>query len=128
MEIETITKLLDAGYTKAEIDAMQGGNNAGSESNEGAGKENKDAGKEQSNAGAENAGKVEQGNAGAENVGKAAQNIDINAAIENLTNTVTTLSNTVKAMQDANAKGARTDSGNAGQGITDAVQDFINKL
>lgn len=115
MEIETITKLLDAGYTKAEIDAMQGGDSAGGETNEGAGEENKDAGEEQGNAGAENAGKIEQ-------------KVDINAAIENLTNTVTTLSNTVKAMQDANAKGARTESGNAGQGITDAVQDFINKL
>lgn len=123
MEIETITKLLDAGYTKAEIDAMQGGNNAGSETDKGAGEENKDAGKEQGNAGAENAGKVNE-----ENAGKVVQTVDINAAIENLTNTVTTLSNTVKAMQDANAKGAKTESGSAGQGITDAVQDFINKL
>lgn len=115
MEIETITKLLDAGYTKAEIDAMQSGDNAGGESNEGAGKENENAGEEQGNAGEENAGKV-------------AQAVDINAAIENLTNTVTTLSNTVKAMQDANAKDAKTESGSAGKGITDAVQDFINKL
>ena len=115
MDIETITKLLDAGYTKAEIDAMQGNDNAGGETDEGAGEENKGA-------------EQEQGNAGAENAGKVAQAVDINAAIENLTNTVTTLSNTVKAMQDANAKGAKTESGSAGQGITDAVQDFINKL
>lgn len=115
MEIETITKLLDAGYTKAEIDAMQSGDNAGGETNEGAGEENKSA-------------EQEQGNAGAENAGKVTQTVDINAAIENLTNTVTTLSNTVKAMQDANAKDAKTNSGSAGQGITDAVQDFINEL
>ena len=115
MEIETITKLLDAGYTKAEIDTMQSGDNAGGETNEGAGKENTDAGKEQSNAGAENAGKI-------------AQSVDINAAIENLTNTVTTLSNTVKAMQENNLKGASTTSPSTGDKINDTMKSFIEKL
>lgn len=34
MDIETITKLLDAGYTKAEIDAMQSGNASSGEGDE----------------------------------------------------------------------------------------------
>ena len=40
MDIETITKLLDAGYTKAEIDAIETGakgNGAGDESGDNAG-------------------------------------------------------------------------------------------
>ena len=54
-----------------------------------------------------------------------------NAAIEALTKTVGELSATVKAMQEANAKGARDDSnpkGNNGQSATDVVKNFIKSM
>jgi len=115
MDIETITKLLDAGYTKADIDAMQGGNAPSGESNERAGEETTPKGEEQGNAGAENAGKV-------------TQTVDINAAIENLTNTVTTLSNTVKAMQESNANSAATQSPNTSDKLKEVMDSFIESL
>lgn len=115
MEIETITKLLDAGYTKAEIDAMQGGNVPSGEGDEGTGKATTPTGEKSGDDGAENAGKV-------------TQTVDINAAIENLTNTVTTLSNTVKAMQESNVKGAATNTPSTGDKINDAMKSFIEKL
>lgn len=54
-----------------------------------------------------------------------------NAAIEALTKTVGELSATVKAMQEANVKGARDDSnpkGNNGQSATDVVKNFIKSM
>lgn len=54
-----------------------------------------------------------------------------NAAIEALTKTVGELSATVKAMQEANAKGARDDSNpksNNGQSATDVVKNFIKSM
>lgn len=54
-----------------------------------------------------------------------------NAAIEALTKTVGELSATVKAMQEANAKGARDDGNpkaNNGQSATDVVKNFIKSM
>lgn len=54
-----------------------------------------------------------------------------NAAIEALTKTVGELSATVKALQEANVKGARDDSnpkGNNGQSATDVVKNFIKSM
>ena len=113
MDIETITKLLDAGYTKAEIDAMQEGH-AGGEAIEGAGEETAPAGKEQSDAAPENESKV----------GIA---VDFGAAIENLTNTVAGLKETVKALQDANAGKAATTTPKKDT-INDVMQSFIDAL
>lgn len=109
MEIETITKLLDAGYTKAEIDAMQSGNTTGGEGDEGTGKENPPTGEEQGNAGAENASEVAP-------------------EIKALTETVNALTATVKAMQESNVKGAATKSASTGDKINDAMKSFIEKL
>lgn len=111
MDIETITKLLDAGYTKADIDAMQGTDSAGSETDESTGKETETAGEKQGDAGEENAGAV-----------------DVSETIKALTDTVAGLTATVKAMQDANAKGAKTKSASAGDAIGDAMKSFIDKL
>lgn len=109
MDIETITKLLDAGYTKADIDGMQGGNVPSGESNEGTGAENENASEEQGNAGAENASEVAP-------------------EIKALTETVNALTATVKAMQESNIKGAKTDTPSTGDKINDAMKSFIEKL
>ena len=108
MDIETITKLLDAGYTKADIDAMQGTDSAGGQNDE-------TAGKEQGDAGAKDAGKVEDGD-------------EVAAMLKTLTDTVNGLTTTVKALQDANAKGAHTDKPKATDEIKAAMDSFIAKL
>ena len=109
MEIETITKLLDAGYTKAEIDAMQGGNVPSGEGDEGTGKEVTPTSEKSGNDGAEN---------------ESALNPEIAA----LTKTVNELTATVKAIQENNVKGAATNSPSAGDKINDAMKSFIEKL
>ena len=109
MDIETITKLLDAGYTKADIDAMQGGNAPSGESNEGAGEENPPTGEEQGNAGAENEGEIAP---------------EIKALIE----TVNGLTATVKAMQEKNVSGAATQSPNTSDKIKEVMDSFIENL
>ena len=113
MDIETITKLLDAGYTKADIDALQGNDNAGGEETG-----------TQGDAGAGETGA--QGDAGTENAG--AVNDDVAAMLKTLTDTVNGLTTTVKALQDANAKGAKTESAKATDEIKAAMDSFIAKL
>ena len=114
MDNETILKLVNAGYTKAEIDALGTENESAGNENESGG--NVDAGKEQGSAGAENAGKVNE----------VGQHVDVNAAITALTDTVAGLAATVKAMQDGNIQHA------AGGKTTDKVEEvmdsFIKKL
>ena len=105
MDIETITKLLDAGYTKADIDKLQGA--------DGAGKEEQAKNEEQAGAGAENAGAVKD---------------DVAEMLKTLTDTVNGLTTTVKALQDANAKGAHTTSPKATDEIKAAMDSFIAKL
>ena len=109
MDIETITKLLDAGYTKADIDAMQGSDAPSGENNEGAGEEVTPTSEKPSNAGAENESTVAP-------------------EIKALTETVNALTATVKAMQESNIKGAKTDTPSTGDEINDAMKSFIEKL
>lgn len=112
MDVETITKLLDAGYTKEEIDKMAGA-----------------AADQQGEAGAagnETAGE-EQGNAGQENASQVVTNVEITAAIEALTNTVTGLKETVKAMQANNASTAATDKPKK-DSIGEAIAGFMESL
>ncbi len=113
MDIETITKLLDAGYTKADIDKLQGADGAGSEGAESAGKEEPPKDEVQGNAGEENAGAVKD---------------DVAEMLKTLTDTVNGLTATVKALQDANAKGAHTSSPKATDEIKAAIDSFIAKL
>lgn len=115
MDIETITKLLDAGYTKADIDAMQGTDNAGGQTDESAGKDTATASEKQGDAGAKDASKVENGD-------------EVAAMLKTLTDTVNGLTTTVKALQDANAKGAQTKSPKATDEIKAAMDSFIEKL
>lgn len=109
MEIETITKLLDAGYTKAEIDAMQSGDGPSGEGNEGAEEETPPKGEESGTAGAGNKGEIAP---------------DIKALIE----TVNGLTATVKAMQEKNASGAATASPKTSDKIKEVMDSFIESL
>ena len=92
MDIEKIEKFIDAGYTKAEIDALI----AGAPKSEDAGETAPKAGEEQGDAGEKNASEINQP-------------VEIGAAIEALTNTVAGLKETVKALQDKNVANASTD-------------------
>ena len=111
MDIEQITKLIDAGYTKADIDKMQAGEQGGNEPDESAGKETKAEPKNESGAAPENENKV----------------TDIDATIKALTETVSGLTETVKAMQAANLAGAKT-SGNEDKTVNDVMKSFIDTL
>ena len=108
MDIETITKLIDAGYTKEEIAALEtaGTENAGAADNEDAGNEG-------------------AGNEGGDD--KGAQNVSTDAAIKALTETVNALTNTVKAMQEHNANSAS--GGKAKKSSVDEVmRSFVDGL
>lgn len=111
MDVETITKLLDAGYTKAEIDKMAGA--AADQQGEAGAAGNEAAGEDQGNAGEKNASEVETG-------------VSINAAIEALTNTVAGLQDTVKAMQTKNAESAK--GGKQSETVDDVLKSFIDTL
>lgn len=110
MDVETITKLLDAGYTKDEIKELESAGNAGAE-NDGAGAES---------AGAESAGNENEGDA-------LAQGVSTDAAIKALTDTVNALTNTVKAMQEKNVAGA---SGGKPENnsVEDVMKSFVDAL
>ena len=108
MDIETITKLLDAGYTKDEIKELE---SAGNESDESAGNEG---------AGNESEGNESEGDAGA-------QSVNTDAAIKALTDTVNALTNTVKAMQEKNANSA---SGGKPEksSVDEVLKSFVDSL
>lgn len=111
MDIETITKLLDAGYTKAEIDAIETGakeNGAGDESGDNAGAASEDTANDAQ--------------------GGEVKTDEVAEMLKTLTDTVNGLTTTVKALQDANAKGAQTKSPKATDEIKAAMDSFIEKL
>ena len=112
MDNETILKLVNAGYTKEEIAKMDAGaetktagDNAGAELPKG----NEDAGEEQGASSTEHES-------------------EITSTIKALTETVAGLSATVKAMQDANVKGASTPSANGGDELKNTIDSFIKTL
>lgn len=114
MDIEKIEKFIDAGYTKAEIEALENfGTKGGDDSGEDKKPDDENAGK----TAPENESKVE----------KAGVSMEITAAIEALTNTVSGLKETVKAMQDANAGKAATDKPKKDT-IGEAMKSFIDTL
>lgn len=112
MDITTITKLIDAGYTKAEIDALSAGEAA--PKGEDAGETNPPAGEEQGDAGEKNASEVNNP-------------VKITAAIEALNNTVAGLKETVKAMQDKNLANASTDKPKK-DSINEAISSFMENF
>ena len=106
MEIEKIEKLIDAGYTKQEIDEMLKGSDS----------------HEDKNAGAEEQTTQEQSEADKTHE-SALTSDNITKTIEALTKTVDGLTNTVKAMQEANVNNA-----NGGRMGSDTVSDVINSF
>ena len=112
MDIETITKLLDAGYTKEEISALENPKPEGKPEDKPKGPkpEDKPTGKD------ENQDKPKENEAG-----------EVNEAIAALTKTVEGLTATVKAMQDANVKGATGGKPDANT-VTDVMKSFIDTL
>lgn len=112
MDIETITKLINAGYTKSEILAMSAEPSASEEVRN----ESESTTEIEGNAGEENAGKVEE----------IGEHVDVNAAITKLTDTVANLTATVKAMQENNVQKAA--GGKATDKIKDVMDSFIQTL
>lgn len=120
MDIEKIEKFIDAGYTKEDIEKMlQGGNDDGGNDDGGKpeGLQDKD---EKPNEGGEPEKPKEQG----------AGNTPHDSTVETLkalTETVNSLKDTVKAMQNSNAENA--DSGRKPKDeIEDVMKSFIDSL
>ena len=112
MDIEKIEKFIDAGYTKAEIEAMEKAAGSGDNAGKSAGTPDDTAEKEQSHASAEDASPL---------------SAEVTKAIEALTNTVTGLQQTVKAMQDSNIDKSHTDKPDKG-GVDEVIKSFIDTL
>lgn len=111
MDNETVIKLVNAGYSKEEIAQMDAGapaENAGDSAGEDVLKGNEDAGKEQGAAGAEHESEIDK-------------------TIKALTDTVAGLAATVKAMQDANVKGASASKPTTDK-IKETMDSFIESL
>lgn len=116
-------KLALSGYTKSDIEAL--GFSFTPASNDDTNESNNPDSTNESN-------KKDTGKAAPDdNTNESNKTDTSNAAIEALTKTVGELSATVKAMQEANAKGARDDSNpksNNGQSATDVVKNFIKSM
>ena len=107
MDIEKIEKFIDAGYTKAEIDALLSGGDTGTvqetdEHNEGSGTP------EEPEAPKADAVTAEM--------------------LKTLTSTVEGLQETVKALQAANVKNADSGSSKVNDPIKETIDSFINEL
>lgn len=107
MEIETIEKLIDAGYTKAEIDALLSGGNVGGVQ-----------GTDEHNEGSGTPEKPEAPKADAVTT----------EMLKTLTSTVEGLQETVKALQAANVKNADSGSSKVSDPIKETIDSFINEL
>lgn len=112
MDIGTITKLIDAGYTKADIEAMEKGSETGADNGQQAGGAESEAGTKDTTT----AGK-EQGESGQKDAG---------ALIEELTKTVAGLSETVKAMQTTAAESAQ--GGKPVDKVKETIDSFIKEF
>ena len=111
MDNETIIKLVNAGYSKEEIAQMDAGapaESAGDSAGEDVPKGNEDAGKEQGASAPEHESEIDK-------------------TIKALTDTVAGLSAAVKAMQDANVKGASTSKPTTDK-IKETMDSFIQSL
>lgn len=119
MDNETIIKLVNAGYTKEEIAKMD------------AGAESKPAGEESKPAGTSAGAELPKGNEDAgekQDAASAEHASEIDKTIKALTDTVAGLTATVKAMQDANVKGAAADKPNGTDALKDTIDSFIKTL
>ena len=107
MDSEQIIKLLDAGYTKADIDKME------------AKPDQQKSGSPEDTAGAETAGNSE--------TKEEKKEISADDAIKALTETVNSLTETVKAMQAKNINGATGGKAETNT-VEDVMKSFIDKL
>lgn len=111
MDSEQIIKLLDAGYTKADIDKMD------------AKPDQKEGGTPDNTAGSEGAGSPEN----KEEKKEVKKDLSADEAIKALTETVNSLTETVKAMQANNINGAKGGKAETNT-IEDVMKSFIEKL
>lgn len=109
MDSEQIIKLLDAGYTKADIDKMD------------AKPDSKESGTPDNTAGTEGAGSPENKEE------KKEETITQDATIKALSETVAQLTETVKAMQAKNINGATGGKAETNT-IEDVMKSFIENL
>ena len=109
MDSEQIIKLLDAGYTKADIDKME------------AKPDQQEGGTPDSAAGTEGAGSPENKEE------KKEETVTQDAAIKALSETVAQLTETVKAMQAKNITGATGGKPENGT-VEDVMKSFIENL
>jgi hypothetical protein len=109
MDSEQIIKLLDAGYTKADIDKMEAKPNQ------------QERGSSDDTAGTETAGTPENKEE------KKEETITQDSAIKALSETVAQLTETVKAMQAKNINGATGGKAEA-KTVDDVMKSFIEKL
>lgn len=107
MDSEQIIKLLDAGYTKADIDKMEAKPNQ------------QESGSSDDTSGAETAGNPENK--------EEKKEISADDAIKALTDTVNSLTETVKAMQAKNITGA-TGGKPENKTVDDVMKSFIENL
>ena len=107
MESEQIIKLLDAGYTKADIDKME------------AKPDQEQSGSPDNTAGTETAGTPE--------IKEEKKEISADDAIKALTETVNSLTETVKAMQAKNINGATGGKAETNT-VEDVMKSFIDNL
>lgn len=112
MDVETITKLLDAGYTKEEISALDNPKPEGKPEDKPEEPKPDDKPKDTNED---------------QDKPKENETPEVNEAIAALTKTVEGLTATVKAMQDANVKGA-TGGKPDGNKVTDVMKSFIDTL
>lgn len=113
MDIETITKLIDAGYTKEEIEKLQPTGNP----------ETVQTPDEDGSSGTEPEKPKEQSAAGPAHDSAVTEEM-----LKTLTDTVKGLQDTVKALQQQNAKTADSKSSNITDPIKETIDSFINTL
>lgn len=113
MDIETITKLIDAGYTKEEIEKLQPAGDpetVQAQNEDGSGSTEPEKPKEQSAADPTHDSAVTE------------------EMLKTLTDTVKGLQDTVKALQQQNVKTADSKSSNTTDPIKETIDSFINTL
>ena len=114
MDIEKIEKFIDAGYTKAEIDALLS-----------AGKPDGIQGKNENDP----EGAKPEEPKGQSATDSAHDNaVDTAEMLKTLTNTVEGLTNTVKALQAANIKNANSGSAKPHDTIQETMDSFLKDL
>lgn len=110
MDLESTLKLINAGYTKDEIAAMEAGPKTQEQPKQEPPKQETEQPKQEPPK------------------DPASMNGDVAATIKALTETVNGLNATVKAMQEANAKAANVQSNNTNDPIKATMDSFLQSL